>query len=844
MISIGNRIVQGLLLSLIAMSSVWISRFIWMHAGLPDTRSGSFIWYAGIPIVFFVFAVFRTLNRLKKSQTYAVWIGDIWYVLLFLAHLVALISWRYISGWQYLLSALYSMHLLVQIMITVRSLDHFKGLHLLLGFSFMTAASVLLIQFPLMLANSSLHHWISGLATWALITAMVLIIRYTVLGLSERDEHPDDRDADRIALAFLTVVAPFTSSGTLTKHHVIAAICGLIGLIGIRVNRSSIPVRLALSALIIAAPMLSLEFSGTAVWAMIVGVYLTLKAREPNPFLTITGYLVILIASITLAVLVHDGKLLEGDLVWNSSYYFGLIGTLLDVQSGILLSNPLALMALAGFTGAIFVIPGRLWHVWIGPWLCLAPILYRSIISRGSPPTPLESLPVLVMIWPFIVFLVHRNTRPIAAGYRVCAGLAQSALAICFFSMLAGKEGFRADLSSLLADWATVSDVDLSFYLPHFSALSQTGSVSGFLWTIAMIGMVMLFIIERRIWKRRTSEHWNQFASLVFLTIGMLAIAAAVSHGGSWVRLDGMPRVISAGTEKQIKLEIPDTRPVYSLRIHSFTSNSASMIQGAEVVNITVDDGTDMLLEQPVRMGIDTAELAYDRPDVLKMIRHQRPRIARTWIQLMGNPVDVHSYRTDLILQPPRPIRSISLSLSPRLESIDVKFTLDALGLQVQGPTVNWGKPIYCSQIRNVNLDSKSPHMDYDLDQMPPVTRMRLVSNVANAAGIPTGVSIGQMIIRAIGGRQEVVEIRAGIDTAEWAYNRKDLLGRVQHAAPPAILSRRELDMDRNPFLSSMYLADYQFDRPLIPFSVTIRYVLSEQVAPGAKLQVFSVMFM
>ena len=134
--------------------------------------------------------------------------------------------------------------------------------------------------------------------------------------------------------------------------------------------------------------------------------------------------------------------------------------------------------------------------------------------------------------------------------------------------------------------------------------------------------------------------------------------------------------------------------------------------------------------------------------------------------------------------------------------------------------------------------------MDYDLDQMPPVTRMRLVSNVANAAGIPTGVSIGQMIIRAIGGRQEVVEIRAGIDTAEWAYNRKDLLGRVQHAAPPAILSRRELDMDRNPFLSSMYLADYQFDRPLIPFSVTIRYVLSEQVAPGAKLQVFSVMFM
>ncbi len=844
MISIGNRIVQSLLLVLIAATSVWMSRFIWIHAGLPGTRSGSFIWYSGIPIVFFVFALFRAMIRSRKSRHHVIWIGDFWYVLFFLTHLGVLISWRYLSGWQYVLSALYSLHLLVQVIITIRSLDRVNGKWHLLEFSFVSSVSVLLIQIPLLLANSSIDLWMSGFGAWVFTSILVLIIHDSVTGLSEITGHPDRHDSTRIALVFLTVATPFSSSGMLTKHHVIAMICGLVGLIGIRINRSSTSVCLAISMLIIVAPLLSLEFAGVAVWATIVGVYLVLRARDPNPFLKVTGFLVILIASIALAILVHDGKILEGDLVWHSSYYFGLIGTLLDAQHGILLTNPVSLMAIAGFGLAVFLFPGRLWQVWIGPWVSLAPILYRSIVSRGSPPMALESLPILVILWPFIVLLVNRNARPLAAGYWSSSVMAQSGLAVYFFSMLAGKEGFRADLSSLLVDWASVSDIDLSFYIPHFSTLSQTGSLSGLLWTITVLVMVVLFIFELTVLKRRLGGHWNQLVSLAFLTLGMLGVAAAVSYSGSWIRLDGMPKVLSAGTEKQISLEISESRPVYSIRVHSFTSNSASMNQGAEVVNVTVDDGTDMPLEYPVRMGIDTAELAYDRSDVLKMIRHKRPWIARTWMQIMGYPVDVHSYRTDISLQPPRPIRSISMSLSPRLESTDVKFTLDALGLQVEGPTVNWGKPVYCSQIGNVSLDRKQTHADYDLDHMPPVTRMRLVSNVANAAGIPTGVSIGQLIIRGVGDEQEVLEIRAGIETAEWAYNRKDLLGRVQHAAPPTILSKRELDMDRNQFLSSMYLADYHFTRPLIPYTVSIRYVLSEQMAPGAKLQIFSVMFM
>ncbi|CAA9271441.1 MAG: Cell division protein FtsK [uncultured Chloroflexi bacterium] len=73
------------------------------------------------------------------------------------------------------------------------------------------------------------------------------------------------------------------------------------------------------------------------------------------------------------------------------------------------------------------------------------------------------------------------------------------------------------------------------------------------------------------------------------------------------------------------------------LAIVSFLSNSLATDQGATVGQVRVwSAGQPVVL--PVRAGVETAEWAYDRPDVRGLARHQRPRVVGQWIgQPRGN---------------------------------------------------------------------------------------------------------------------------------------------------------------------------------------------------------------
>jgi Bacterial membrane protein YfhO len=65
---------------------------------------------------------------------------------------------------------------------------------------------------------------------------------------------------------------------------------------------------------------------------------------------------------------------------------------------------------------------------------------------------------------------------------------------------------------------------------------------------------------------------------------------------------------------------------------------------------------------------------------------------------------------------------------------------------------------------------------------MTPATELRLASMLAESVGLPQDTVVAEVRVRLASGRALPLEVRAGRDTAEWAYDRPDVRGRVAHA--------------------------------------------------------------
>lgn len=88
-------------------------------------------------------------------------------------------------------------------------------------------------------------------------------------------------------------------------------------------------------------------------------------------------------------------------------------------------------------------------------------------------------------------------------------------------------------------------------------------------------------------------------------------------------------------------VNIPPT-PAESLKLVSFTSQSADWPQSELVAEIVLTSSDGSTVRLPVRAGQETAEWAYDRSDVAKQIAHDRPPVTQTWPARSGFPPQEH----------------------------------------------------------------------------------------------------------------------------------------------------------------------------------------------------------
>jgi hypothetical protein len=111
-------------------------------------------------------------------------------------------------------------------------------------------------------------------------------------------------------------------------------------------------------------------------------------------------------------------------------------------------------------------------------------------------------------------------------------------------------------------------------------------------------------------------------------------------------------------------LEFPPTEAT-GIEVESALAQSVGLNDGytVAIIKLTTDGGG--VYQVPLRAGLDTAEWAYDRSDVRRVVKHSEPPVASTFPARSAFPVETHpghTFRADLPISPaPVPIERIEI---------------------------------------------------------------------------------------------------------------------------------------------------------------------------------------
>lgn len=107
------------------------------------------------------------------------------------------------------------------------------------------------------------------------------------------------------------------------------------------------------------------------------------------------------------------------------------------------------------------------------------------------------------------------------------------------------------------------------------------------------------------------------------------------------------------------------------LQVDSALAQSVNLPTGAVVAEVVLTDQAGKEYRLPLRAGIDTAEWAYDRPDVRQVIKHAMPEIGSSFPARSAFPIQEHvghTYRSRINFAP-SPVPIVKLRVEPKLNA-------------------------------------------------------------------------------------------------------------------------------------------------------------------------------
>ncbi|MAG37154.1 MAG: hypothetical protein CL878_13050 [Dehalococcoidia bacterium] len=111
--------------------------------------------------------------------------------------------------------------------------------------------------------------------------------------------------------------------------------------------------------------------------------------------------------------------------------------------------------------------------------------------------------------------------------------------------------------------------------------------------------------------------------------------------------------------------------------------------------------------------------------------------------------------------------------------------------------------------------------------------RLELVTTLRAAATVPQSAIVAQLLTTDSAGQQHSFAVRAGLHTADWAWDRPHVHGTVEHLQPPIAYTWQQ-QADAGPFAAHFYYAAFDLGA-----AHSIRQVEVQFVHPTAQVQIY-----
>ena len=131
--------------------------------------------------------------------------------------------------------------------------------------------------------------------------------------------------------------------------------------------------------------------------------------------------------------------------------------------------------------------------------------------------------------------------------------------------------------------------------------------------------------------------------------------------------------------------------------------------------------------------------------------------------------------------------------------------------------------------VTTIRTTGPGDHFELEADDSA-ATELGIISSTADSVHLPQGAVVMRLRLHHTDGRVTDLELQAGRDTAEWAYDRADVQAAIRHARPPVAE-----DFPGAGFQGHNYLGRYRFDRSGIDY---IEFVYAR---PEAAATIFAV---
>ncbi|CAA9294749.1 MAG: Serine phosphatase RsbU, regulator of sigma subunit [uncultured Chloroflexi bacterium] len=121
----------------------------------------------------------------------------------------------------------------------------------------------------------------------------------------------------------------------------------------------------------------------------------------------------------------------------------------------------------------------------------------------------------------------------------------------------------------------------------------------------------------------------------------------------------------------------------------------------------------------------------------------------------------------------------------------------------------------------------------FTLDNTP-ASVVRVVSTMRWATAVPQGTDVAEITAVEVEGREHRFRLKAGVHTAEWAWKRPDLQGKVAHQLPPVARTWEQRDGRAQPYQAHFYFGEFP-----LPGSVRLRRLDVQFLHPTAQVEIY-----